>query len=242
MVIIKQNTFYLEKEQLKLFEEKVPKSNRRSALEEFIFNHYNPDQIDEGIIDDGVTKNLRFTDEASKKIKDMANRFGVSSSSLLRDVIKKFNIFYNNKEFSQEKKSVTYYLHSGTRQLLDLWIDGHKDRSFKIERFLIDDNFDELQIPDEFIESPEAYEPIRMKMGEQSLKIISQMAKVNNVNQSVVMRFVIARYIETLSKQPFLDLLLRQQLENTIYQYKKISSDQNKVEELLSDYLSEEKK
>jgi hypothetical protein len=244
--MIKQKGFVLLENDLNEFQEIVPQNSRRKALEAFLLKDYRlPENFEEYLSTSfqKISKNMRFSDNAISIIDNLVKEVIISGldefnqSLLMQDVIRQFNKHYQSTKFSSQKKSATFYTEVGAKQLLDQWIGGHRERSFRIERFLLEMD-SSIQLPSYYMDPPKDYEPVRMKLSLEALNVIE---KVKNNQKGIysassIMRFVIKEIIEQIANEPFSELLVKMKLKSTLEQYKQIAGHQ-KVEETVVDYL-----
>ncbi|MEK4108612.1 hypothetical protein NST28_31540 [Paenibacillus sp. FSL R10-2791] len=270
--MIKKYGLALDSVQLDEFRKLVPEKIRRKSLESFILNDYKFSPSNSNSLDDedneidkkrgrgrpakknsenSIATNMALSIEAITIIDDLVTNLknkGVSAnrSSVMRDVISNFNIFYKDKRdlftSPSERKPNTFYLEKGTHEFLKKWTKS-RNLNYVIEQFILSSDFTPSSITDEDIsflrKTPEQVEPIRISISETAYSVIDDILSSLDpgITRTSIMRLVVQRIIQLDQGVALPKLLAKKKLDAAIINYENIVGV-DKTQELISDYLN----
>lgn len=245
----KQVGLKLGKKDWEQFKSLVPARYRMKKLESFVFNHnvipvHSTDDVELTFENLRLSEEfLTFIDEKVQRLKEQG--VSTSRSAVLRDCIKQYIESPSLRTPDEVKPSTTaikpgsYYFEKGTRLLLDQWI-GHRNRSSRIEEYLLSQAWDHVTIKD-LNNMPEESEPIRINFSSGGIAVIDQVISKlpGETSRSAVLRYAVSKMMADIIGKPFGEVIAQSKLEQSIEQYKQIVGVQ-RVSEMLSEYKANE--
>jgi len=240
----KQVGLKLDKKDWEQFKTIVPIRNRMKKLESFVFlNNVKPDL--EVNTDDLVFENLRLSEEfllfIDAQVDELKERgISTSRSAVMRSYIKRYTestvpAAYEADSNTVASKRSSYYFEKGTRLLLDQWI-GHRNRSSRIEDYLVSQSWEDIA-PEDLMDKPSEIEPIRINFNAGGTAVIDQIVSKlpGDTSRSAVLRYVVAKMLGDIIGKPFSEVIAHSRLKSSIEQYRAVAGDQ-KVSEVLIQY------
>lgn len=247
--MVKQVGLKLGKNDWEQFKTLVAARYRMKKLESFVFNNniipvHNAEEVEL------TFENLRLSEEFLSYIDGQVQSLkdqGVSTSrsALLRDCIRRYindsplQAPDETEPILKAVKPGSYYFEKGTRLLLDQWI-GHRNRSTRIEDYLVSQNWNNIAKED-LDNMPTESEPIRINFNSAGIDVIDRIISrlPGDTSRSAVLRYVVSKMLADMSGKPFSEAISYSKLEQSIEQYKQVAGSQ-KVSEMLSQYKTDE--